>query len=157
MLKRLTSSDIWLRQEIQSSEQKLGRSRIIANGRDTGQVVDGVILEAAVQWRNCMLLFLTDDTPFEEFLRIYLFDPRWDLLDRAAIGAMYNGGIFSSLELAPPDAVRFKFYSGTVWELALFDTAAFSLPSFAPRNVFRPFGFRKHFDLIEHPASDIGR
>lgn len=130
------------------------RSRIIADGVDTGQVVDGAILEAAVQWKSDTLLFLTDDTPFEDFLRIYLFDARWNPLDHAAIGAMYSTGIFSSLALVPPDALRFTFFSGTMWELKFLDKAVFCLPLSSPRSVSRPFSFHKRFDLIEQATLD---
>lgn len=151
-MKRLTSSDIWLRQEIPSSDSVPARSRIIADGGDTGQVVDGALLEAAVQWKSDTLLFLTDDTPFEEFLRIYLFDVRWKLLDQAAIGAMYSTGVFTDLEMLPPDALHFKFFRGSMWKLKLLDSAVFSLPFSSPRSVSRPFSFYKRFDLIEQPT-----
>lgn len=150
-LKHLGKVDVVLQLEVPVSDNVLGRSRIIAKGRDTGQVVDGLVLEAAIAWRDCTLLFVTDDTPFEEFLRIYLFDPRWHLLDRAAIGAMYATGLFSMLELRPPNALGFQFFSDTNFRLDLLDSASFSLPFSDPPGVSRPFGFYRRFIIRACP------
>lgn len=154
-MRRLPPSDVSLLLETPWSERTLARSRIIVGGRDTGRVVAGEILEAAVQWRNHCLLFITDNTPFEEHLRIYLLDTKWKIVDCAILGAMYSTGVFSDLELAPPSFLHFKFFGGITWTLELLDQDIMSLPFSDPRGVSRPFSFRKRFRIHGHPLPDI--
>lgn len=117
-------------------------------------MVTGEVLEASIQWKDCRLLFVTDAIPFEDSLRIYLFDARWQLLDSATLGAMYTTGAFSDLELAPPNGMRFRFVGGIRWELELLDQGVISLPFSDPKGVSRPLGFRKRFKLHGRPLPE---
>ena len=150
-MRHLPPTDLTLLLETPWSERTLARSRIIATGLDTGQVVDGEMLEAAVQWADHYLLFITDNTPFEEYLRIYLRDARWKIVDCATLGAMYSTGVFSDLELAPPNVLHFRFFGGITWTLELLNHHVMSLPFSDPRGVSRPFGFRKRFKIHGRP------
>jgi len=153
-MRRLSQSDVSLRLEIPWSERTLAHSRIIADGRDTGRIVAGEILEAAVAWGHYHLLFITDNTPFEEHLRIFLLDARWKVVDCATLGAIYSTGVFSDLELAPPNSLHFRFFGGVTWTLELLDHDVMSLPFSDPKGVSRPFGFRKRFRIHGHPLPD---
>ncbi|MCA1248072.1 hypothetical protein [Massilia sp. MS-15] len=147
----LDATDVSLRLASPWSEQRLARSAILADGRDTGQIVTGEVLEAALQWKGCFLLFVTDAIPFEDSLRIYLFDAGWRLLDCARLGAMYSTGHFADLVLAPPDSLRFSFIGGIAWELQLLEHDALALPFCDPKGVARPFGLRRRFRLRGRP------
>jgi hypothetical protein len=136
------------------SEHALARSEVIAGGRNTGQVVTGEVLQAALQWKDCALLFVTDGIPSEDSLRIYLFDARWKLVDSATLGGMYTTGAFSDLELAPPNGVRFQFIGGITWERELLGDEVVSLPFTDPKGVSRPFAFKKRFKLHGRPLPD---
>ena len=151
MMRCLSQSDVSLRLEIPWSERTLAHSRIIADGRDTGRIIAGEILEAAVEWKNYHLLFTTDNTPFEEHLRIFLLDAQWKIVDCATLGAIYSTGVFSDLELAPPNSLHFRFFGGITWTLELLDHDVMSLPFSDPKGVSRPFGFRKRFRIHGHP------
>lgn len=150
-MRRLSPSNVSLLLEPPWSEKTLARSKIIINGRDTGRVVAGEVLEAAVQWKNHHLLFITDNTPFEENLRIYLLDAQWKIVDCATLGAIYSTGVFSDLELAPPNSLHFRFFGGITWTLELLDHDVMSLPFSDPKGVSRSFGFRKRFRIHGHP------
>lgn len=117
-------------------------------------MVTGEVLEAAVRWKDCYLLFVTDAIPFEDSLRIYLFDARWHLLDSVKLGAMYSTGAFSDLELIPPDVVRFRFIGDIKWTLELLEQGVPSLPFSDPKGVSRPFGFMKRFKLHGRPLPE---
>jgi len=155
LVKRLLPSDVSLRLESPWSETALACSRIIADGNETGQVVTGEILEAAIQWTHHRLLFITDNIPFEDHLRIYLFDAEWKILDSATLGAMYSTGVFSGLELQPPASLQFKFYGGITWSLELLDHAVASLPFSDPTGVHRPFSFFKRFKIHGSPLPNM--
>ena len=153
-MKLLPSSEVLLRSSSRWSEDALARSEIVTRDQQTGQVVTGEVLEASVQWKDCYLLFVTDAIPFEDSLRIYLFDTGWHLLDSAKLGAMYTTGAFSDLELVPPNAVRFRFIGGIIWELELLDQGVLSLPFSDPKGVSRPLGFTKRFKLHGRPLPE---
>src|SRR5688572_439708 len=88
-------------------------SELVVNGVPTGKCVNGAVLEAAVEWNSFHLLFLTDDIPHEEMLRVALLNADLDVVDEALIGNPYATGSFSSLELCGTDAVRFQFIGGS--------------------------------------------
>jgi hypothetical protein len=155
-MRLLTPSEVSLRLTTPWSENALACSEVLAGGRETGQIVTGEVLEASVLWKGCFLLFLTDAIPFEDSLRIYLFDARWHLLDSAKLGAMYTTGAFSALQLAPPNCVRFRFIGDITWELELLDRGVPSLPFSDPKGVSRPFGFTKRFKLHGGPLPETG-
>lgn len=155
-MRLLSPSEASLRLTSSWSENALARSEILASGNETGQVVTGEVLEASVRWKDCSILFVTDAIPFEDSLRIYLFDARWHLLDSAKLGAMYTTGAFSDLELASPNIVRFRFIGDITWELELLDRGVPSRPFSDPKGVSRPFGFMKRFKLHGRPLPETG-
>lgn len=150
-MQRLSPSDVSLILESPWSERTLARSRIIASGRDTGRIVAGEVLEAAVRSANHHLLFITDNTPFEEYLRIYLLDTEWNIVDSAIMGAMYSTGIFSGLELISPNSLQFQFFGGIIWTLELLEHPVASLPFSDPKGVSRPFSLHKRFKIHGRP------
>lgn len=121
-------------------------SEILIDGRPTGTVVSGAVLEAAVEAGELILVFMTDDEPFEEFLSIHLLDGAGHLLDTAQLGAAYSTGTFSDLRLEAPRRTRFRFFGDTDWTVDILPQRALRLPwpAEAP-GVWRRFGFRRHF------------
>lgn len=127
-------------------------SEIICAGIPTRKVIGGAVLRAALRWNEYILLFLTDDVPFEETLSIYLLDADLDVVDSARMYFIYATGIFSDLDLTQPDTVRFRFFEGIVWTLKLFPKRKFVLPIISdPRGVSRPFTFFRRFQIYRHP------
>lgn len=124
------------------------QSEIMVAGMPTGKVIAGAILRAALRWGEYVLLFLTDDVPFEDTLRMYLLDRDATVLDSARMAGMYSTGIFSDLDLTEPDAVRFQFFDGIVWTLTLLPKKEFAIPIISdPIGVSRPFGFSRMIRL----------
>lgn len=155
-MRLVPESELSLRLEKPWSQHAPARSAVMAGGRATGQAVAGEVLEAAIGWNDCCLLFVTDAIPFENSLRIYLLDARWQLVDSAKLGGMYTTGAFSGLELAPPDNLCFRFIGGIAWELAMLDRSVPSLPFFAPKGVSRPLGFTQRFRIHGRPRPETG-
>lgn len=153
-MKLLSPSDVSLQLTSAWSEHALAQSEILVDGRPTGRIVTGEVLEAAVQWKDCCLLFIRDDIAFEDSLRLYLFDANWELVDSASLGGMYTTGAFSELELVAPNTVRFQFIGGITWELEILDRGVASLPFSDPKGVSRPFGFVKRFRLKGRPLPE---
>ena len=140
------------------SSDTIPKSEVIAAGVPTGKIVDGAVFEAALRWNDHVLLFLTDDVPFEEGLDIYLLDANLDVVDSAKMCVMYSTGIFSDLDLTQPDAVGFRFFGGIVWTLTLFPEKKFSLPIISGTwGVSRPFAFFHRFQISGHPLPETSQ
>ena len=140
----------------ESTEERPPTSELVLNGVPTGRRIHGAILEAAVEWNSLYLVFLTDDIPHEEMLRIVLLDEELNVLDRALIGAPYSSGSFSSLELCEPDTVKFHFIGGSPWMVQLRGSKGLRLPFVSePQGVHRPFGFSRHFIVRGTPSPEV--
>ncbi len=133
----------------------LASSELLLDGKPTGLIVTGAVLEAALEWHGCRVAFLTDDIPFEDMLRIYMFDANMTLLDTAVLGAMYSTGTFSELSLLPPNALTFRFFGGNVWRMVLLAEREFSIPFLSdPSGVSRKFKFFRHFRIERRPQPE---
>jgi hypothetical protein len=117
-------------------------------GAQVGEPLAGAVLEAAVDWRGHTLVLLSDDVPYEDMLRIYLFDGEFRLLDAATLGAMYATGSFSSLRLSDPNEVWFAFIGESNWVLELLDRPVVGLPFWGESKwVTRTRRILRHFRL----------
>jgi hypothetical protein len=140
------------------SDTQLASSELLLDGKPTGLIVTGAVLEAALEWQGCRITFFTDDIPFEDMLRIYMFDARMTLVDAAMLGAMYSTGTFAELSLEPPNALTFRFFGGTVWRMVLLAEREFAPPFFSdPRGVGRKFKFFRRFRIEGKPQPEDRR
>lgn len=147
------ADEISLRRLPQQREDQEPEAEILLSGRATGTTLNGAVLEAAVQWQGYYLLFITDDVPYEEALRIVLLDADLQPLDAALIGGMYTTGHFSGMCLRPPDEIGFRFIGDTDWTVRLLSAPAFRWPFVSePRGVSRRFGFSRRFVVDGHPV-----
>ena len=91
--------------------EKLPRVRIkLADHGGDGTVLDGAVLEAAFQMDDGrFLIFLTDDVPFEETLRVILLDSDLKILDGFIFGGAYVTGTLENLQIIDGITVQFSF------------------------------------------------
>jgi len=122
--------------------------RLFHHGRDTGQDLPGVVLEASLKVNNEWLLFLTHDIPFEESLEICLLGSNFEALDRATLMAPNATGSFEDLQILSEQRMRFRFLGKGFLEREWLKETAFRLPLMSePLGVVRPFGFSRRFAL----------
>jgi hypothetical protein len=151
----LSSCEFTARLASPYTDTKLAASELLLDGKPTGLIVTGAVLEAALDWQGCRIAFFTDDIPFEDMLRIYMFDANMTLVDAAVLGAMYSTGTFAELTLQPPNALTFRFFGGTVWRLVLLAEQEFALPFLSdPSGVSREFKFFRHFRIEGKPQPE---
>jgi hypothetical protein len=130
------------------------RSEVSIAGRATGSIVTGCVLEAAVRCEPGWLLFVTDDTPYEEMLAIHLLDEQGKLLDSARIGGPYTTGVFSNLRLDPPATARFNFIGDAGWSVRVLGRARPALPWWPDtRGVWRGSRLWRHFEVRRERAA----
>jgi hypothetical protein len=154
----LSTSEFAARLASPYSDRKLATSELLLDGKPTGMIVTGAVLEAAIEWQGCRIAFLTDDIPFEDMLRIYMFDANMTLVDAAVLGAMYSTGTFTELCLQPPIALTFRFFGGTVWRMVLLKERELRLPFLSdPSGVSRKFQFFRHFRIEGKPQPESVR
>ena len=154
-MKLIQPSEFALRLIGSPSSEDMPQSELMINRQPTGYIVDGAVLEAAIRWHDLVIAFVTDDIMHEETLRIYLFDAKLNVVDSARLGWMYATGVFSLLELCPPNTVRFLFFGDTDWTLELFSNEVFAVPFFKdPRGVSRPFRFHRRFQITGAPKPE---
>lgn len=155
-MKLLSTSEFATRLASPYRDTALATSELLLDGKPTGLIMTGAVLEAAVEWQGCRIAFFTDDIPFEDMLRIYMFDANMTLVDAAVLGAMYSTGTFAELSLRPPNALTFRFFGGTVWRMVLLAEREFAIPLLSdPSGVSRQFKFFRHF-RIEGKAQPDG-
>lgn len=147
-----TAVELTTKRVDRSGDDEMPKSEILINGKSTGKLVSGMVLEAAVQWENFFLLFMTDDIPYEEMLRILLLDNQLNLIDSALIGGPYSTGSFSSLHLIEPNTVCFRFIGDTTWCVELLSRPGFRIPFISePLGVWRSLRFSRHFIVRGNP------
>lgn len=150
-MKTLSPEDLSIRPQ-PTRDDELPRSELVLYGEATGKIVEGAVLEAAVCWKGLFLIFMTDDIPHEDTLRIYLLGARLDMLDAASLGAMYATGVFARLEVIEPNLLRFEFFGEATWTLELLEEQAFAVPMVSdPKGVARPFKLTQRFKLYGEP------
>lgn len=137
------------------TDTELPSSELLLDGKPTGLIVTGAVLEAALEWQGWSIAFFTDDIPYEDMLRIYMFDATMTLVDAAVLGSRYSTGTFAELNLLPPNSLTFRFFGGTVWRLILLVEQEFAFPFLSdPGGVNRKFKFFRHFRLEGNPQPE---
>ena len=71
-MRLLSNSEFAARLASPNTDTALASSELLVDGKPTGVIVDGAILEAAVDWHGCRIAFFTDPwgNLFELFQRI---------------------------------------------------------------------------------------
>ncbi|GJI98809.1 hypothetical protein RugamoR57_55270 [Duganella caerulea] len=157
-MRLLSTSEFATRLATPYTDAALASSELLLDGEPSGLIVTGAVLEAAVEWQGCRIAFLTDDIPFEDMLRIYMFDANMTLMDAAVFGAMYSTGMFAELSLQPPNTLTFRFFGGIVWRMVLLAEREFALPLLSdPRGVSRKFKFFRRFRIKGKPQPESAR
>ena len=150
------ADDVSIRPLAAPGDDEPPRSAVLLGGRDSGAVVAGCVLEAAVEADGRYLLFLTDDTPYEELLHLHLLDGQGRELDAATLGGPYATGRFSGPRLLDRHRIGFGFIDDKDWEVELLPAARLRLPLWSePKGVWRARPLRCHFVLRARPKAAI--
>lgn len=153
-MKLLSTAEFSIRLIGSPFSDAMPKSELVLGGKPTGKMIDGAVLEAAIGWRDFLIIFVTDNILHEETLRIYLLDANLEVIDTASLDSMYATGVFSLIALEPPNVVRFRFFGDTDWTLTLLEKQTFSLPFSEPRGVHRPFKFHRCFKIDGQPKPE---
>jgi len=103
---------------------ELPRSALLFDGKDTGIVVDGLMLEKQIQLSAGYLLLLTENCPYEEGLHIYLLDQDLRVLDGIELSQPYAPALLSGFTCDAENSFSFSFFGEERWRLALLKSPA---------------------------------
>lgn len=88
------------RYSLRIEDQSHPQARLLRDGVDTEWRVDGVLLEAQFERDDgSVLLLLTEDSPYDELLHVYLLDGGGTLVDALEAGSRSGLGGAGILEL----------------------------------------------------------
>lgn len=139
----------------EATDVSQAQSDVVLNGRSTGIIVPGQVLEAAIQVNEQrFILFLTDDIIFEESLTIALIDVHDGLKEIVHLGNEYSTGTFADLQVTD-DSVDFRFIGDYIWILKVSDSPRLRLPFVSdPKGVKRTSGLKKYITITAAPSSE---
>lgn len=137
----------------------LPRSRIVYNNMSTPSFIHGVVLEAAVETEFGVLLFLTEDCPFEDGLHIYFLNHSMKPLDHVTVSWQYCTGYFDDLKFESSSSLMFSFMCEPLWRLTLLDRPTLCAPilseSFIARRWFKLRRYMR-LELMGHKTFLLG-
>lgn len=82
----------------------------------------GKVLEAQYRTGDDYLLLITEGSPFEEALYIYLLSNELQVKDALELSAMYTEGLIRNLTINDSDSLRFSFFErNEKWILTILD------------------------------------
>ncbi|ALB64730.1 hypothetical protein AFK62_08095 [Cronobacter condimenti 1330] len=142
----------------QETDLSQARSEVIFNGKMTGIVIPGHVLEAAVQVnKERYVLFLTDDVIFEESLTLALIDLDEGIKEIVRVGNDYSTGTFEMLSVTA-EGITFRFMGDFRWTVTVSDVPRLRLPFVSdPKGVKRGAVFKRYLALSAHTASENAR
>ena len=92
------------------STSETPRIRLSRRDESSSVEVDGADLERVFQLSDGrFLVFLTDDSPFEETLRLLLLSPHLRILDGMTFDAAYATAALENIRVVDPEVVEFSF------------------------------------------------
>ncbi|MEY8710218.1 hypothetical protein [Mangrovibacter phragmitis] len=133
-------------------KNKDGEYEVLIDEQPTGITVPYCDIEAAVKVdADRYLLFLTNDTLFEEMLRIALIRPGEGVIDMLVVGAPYSTGIFEELDVQKT-AVNFRFIGDTTWTVSIPKKPFFRIPFIGdPPCVWHSFTLKCYIRISANP------
>lgn len=119
---------------VKPQKTELPRAELLFQNRETGIVIDGVVLEKQFSFEEKYLLFLTEDCPYEEGLHIYLLDHELQILDGIELGGAYASAILQDVKVEDDMLVTFTFFGHDLWRLQIASTPSrqLNIPRLSP-------------------------
>lgn len=107
--------------------------------------IEGLELQAQFELADGrLLLFVTDNTPYEEGLHIYLISRQLTILDQLDIGNAYTPGMLQNLKVIDGQSCSFTFFENQAMLLNLLPSPIHMMKN--PQGVSHKLGmFKPHY------------
>ncbi len=85
-------------------------SALFQDGKPLNLKIEGEVLEGQFETKEGnILIWLTDDSPFEEGLHVYLIDKHHNIIDSLEAGSIFSTGILKFIKTTP-NSINFTFF-----------------------------------------------
>lgn len=111
---------------IETPEDELPYCELLLHGNTTSVILPGADLEAALRVEECLIVFTTNDCPFEETLNVVLLNNSLEILETVSLWAWYSTGNFLVLPEKTDQSIYFRFMGN--WRLNILPKASFYVP-----------------------------
>lgn len=125
-------------------------SQLMISGEDVGQPIEGACLEQQYFMPDLgYLLFLTDNVPYEETLRIYLVDKIYTVIDGLEFGGNMVTGELDNISIKNSNMIEFSFIHNARCRLQINDTPKWCKPLLFTPGVRRSGGIKKRYMALD--------
>lgn len=147
-MKQLSENDFLFRVLSEATEAIPAKSTITLGSIESAPMLEGEDYEACIQYQDFLLVFTTNNCPYEESLNIHLLNQKLELLDKATLVWPYNTGPFSLTGLIEPNKLQFQFFNEETWTLEVYSKKQFFISAISePKRVWRKLGFYHYFKI----------
>ncbi|AMX01934.1 hypothetical protein [Microbulbifer thermotolerans] len=115
----------------------------------SGQLKGALIVAQYHLYDGHYLLFITDDIPYEETLRIYLIASNAEVLDSLEFGGYLANGTLEDLNIVGEQAIEFNFIHKKRCRLTVKSDSGWTKPLTFTPGVRRPGGLKKRYLDLE--------
>lgn len=119
------------------------KSLIKLSGSNKTVEVPGSVLEAQLEMQNgWMLIFTTENSPYDEALHVTLLDKNLEILDQVELSEDMTPGIVSGIKIIDSDHLQFMFNRSGPYNVEV-DISGFLFPNsseYAKRDFTKKFG-----------------
>lgn len=120
--------------------------QLLRDNQPFGEPLKGALIEAQYQVdEQRYLLFVTDDVPYEETLRLYLINRDAEILDSLEFGGYLANGALEDLHIVDKQTIEFSFIHLKRCRLTVKDESGWEKPLALTPGVRRPGGIRKRY------------
>jgi hypothetical protein len=104
------------------SSERAPVSTLLFEGREVGLNLRGATLEAQFALDTGeYLLLVTNNSPYEERMQVYLLGSDFRIAETADLGYAYTSGIVRDIKLSGRDSLEFTFSGGCRFRLVVHD------------------------------------
>lgn len=106
------------------------QSTLVVDKKLTAIALKGLSLDAQFEHEGKFILFVTHDSPYEEFLHIYLLDKNFLTIDEIQMSQNMAQPLqlIGDLQIIEPNQLQFSFFGKDSWLLTVSEKPAFSFP-----------------------------
>lgn len=129
-----------------SEDSQIPCLQLLKDGQPFGDPQKGALIEAQYQVdAKCYLLFVTDDVPYEETLRLYLITCDAEILDSLVFGGYLANGTLEDLNIVGERSIEFSFIHKKRCRLTVNPDSRWKKPLTFTPGVSRPDGLKKRY------------
>ncbi|WP_328186041.1 hypothetical protein [Marinobacter sp. OP 3.4] len=124
--------------------------QLMKDDQPFGAPLKGALIEAQYQVDDGRhLLFITDDVPYEETLRIYLIASNAEVLDSLEFGGYLANGTLEGLNIVGDQTIEFRFIHKKRCRLTIERDRGWKKPLAFKPGVNRPGGLKKRYLALD--------